>query len=153
MKFALIVRNRVASVAGLDAPAASEILHVEIKDHYAVGDVIGVWPIYSFGEDEIIVGRNNKHLDFRLSVLKVLDGDKASVIVSTICTVHNLSGKLYLFFVVPFHRRGVRKLERFPLGLNRDSQAGRKGGVLACDSVSGMRHDQAIFDGSAGACG
>ncbi len=110
MKFALIVRNKVASVAGLDAPAASEILHVEIKDHYAVGDVIGVWPIYSLSQDEIIVGRNNKHLDFRLSVLKVLDGDKASVIVSTICTVHNLSGKLYLFFVVPFHRYGVRKL-------------------------------------------
>ena len=110
MKFALIVRNKVASLAGLDAPTASEILHVEIKDHYAVGDVIGIWPIYSLGEDEIIVGRNNKHLDFRLSVLKVIDGDEASVSVSTICKVHNLSGKLYLFFVVPFHRYGVRKL-------------------------------------------
>ena len=26
-------------------------------------------------------------------------------------------------------------LERFPLGLNRDSQGGRKGGVLASDSA------------------
>ena len=110
MKLALIVRNKVASVAGLDAPTASEIHHVEIRDHYAVGDVIGVWPIYLLSEDEIIVGRNNKHLNFRLSVLKVLDGDKANVIVTTICTVQNLSGKLYLFLVVPFHRYGVRKL-------------------------------------------
>jgi len=47
----------------------------------------------------------------------------------------------------------AKALERFPLGLNRDSQVPRKGGVLAGDSVSGMRHDQAIFDGSAGACG
>ena len=43
-------------------------------------------------------------------MLKVRDGDGASVVVSTICTVHNLAGKLYLFFVVPFHRYGVRKL-------------------------------------------
>ena len=110
MKLALIVRNKVASLAGLDAPTASEILHVEIKDHYVVGDIIGVWPIYVLGQDEIVVGRDNKHLDFRLSVLKVLDGAEASVIVSTICTVHNVFGKLYLFFVGPYHRLGVRRL-------------------------------------------
>ena len=110
MKLLLIVRNKVASLAGLDAPAASEILHVEIRDCYAVGEKIGVWPIFSLSDDEVVTGRNNKHLDFRLSVLKVRDGDGASVVVSTICTVHNLAGKLYLFFVVPFHRYGVRKL-------------------------------------------
>jgi len=110
MKLLLIVRNKVASLAGLDAPAASEILHVEIRDRYAVGEKIGVWPIFSLSDDEVVTGRNNQHLDFRLSVLKVRDGDGASVVVSTICTVHNLAGKLYLFFVVPFHRYGVRKL-------------------------------------------
>jgi len=110
MKLLLIVRNKVASMAGLDAPTASEVMNIEIKDHYVVGDVIGVWPIYTLGDDEIVVGRDNKHLDFRLSVLKVFDDAEASVIVSTVCTVHNLSGKLYLFFVVPFHRLGVRKL-------------------------------------------
>jgi Protein of unknown function (DUF2867) len=110
VKLLLIVRNRVASVAGLEAPTVSEILRVEIKDHYVVGDKIGAWPIFSLGENELVAGRNNKHLDFRLSVLKVTDGDRTSVVVSTICTVHNLAGKVYLFFVVPFHRYGVRKL-------------------------------------------
>ena len=33
-----------------------------------------------------------------------------SVVVSTICSVHNLSGKIYLFFIVPFHRTGVQSL-------------------------------------------
>ena len=32
MKLLLIVRNKVASLAGLDAPTASEILHVEMKN-------------------------------------------------------------------------------------------------------------------------
>jgi Protein of unknown function (DUF2867) len=110
MKLLLIVRNKVALLAGLDAPTASEILHVEIKDRYVVGEKIGVWPIFSLSEDEIVAGRNNKHMDFRLSVLKMPGADGTSVVVTTICTVHNLSGKLYLFLVVPFHRYGVRKL-------------------------------------------
>jgi len=47
MKLLLIVRNKAASLAGLDAPTASEILRVEIKDRYVVGEKIGVWPIFS----------------------------------------------------------------------------------------------------------
>jgi hypothetical protein len=119
MKLLLIVRNKVASLAGLDAPTASEILRVEIKDRYVVGEKIGVWPIFSISENEVVAGRNNQHMDFRLSVLKARDGDRASVFVSTICTVHNLSGKIYLFFVVPFHRYGVRKLMANALATRR----------------------------------
>ena len=119
MKLLLIARNKVASLAGLDAPTASEILHVEIKDHYVVGEKIGVWPIFALSENEVVVGRDNKHMDFRLSVLKVLDSDGTSVVASTICSVHNLFGKLYLFFVVPFHRYGVRKLMARALAARR----------------------------------
>ena len=119
MKLLLIVRNKVAALAGLDAPTASEILHVEIKDRYVVGEKIGVWPIFSLGEDEVVAGRNNKHMDFRVSVLKLRDGEGAWVLVSTVCRVHNLAGKLYLFFIVPFHRYGVRKLMANALAARR----------------------------------
>ena len=77
---------------------------------YSVGDKIGPWPIYFVGDNEIVAGRNNKHLDFRLSVLRVRDDDAGSVVVSTICSVHNVFGKIYLFFIVPFHRTGVKSL-------------------------------------------
>ena len=110
MKILLIVRNRIASFCGLDAPTASEIINLEIKSSYSVGDKIGVWPIFSLTETELVAGRDNKHLDFRLSVLRVTDGETASVVVSTLCTVHNAFGKLYLFFVVPFHKWGVQRL-------------------------------------------
>ena len=44
-------------------------------------------------------------------------------------------------------------LERFPLGLNWDSQGARKGGILAGDSDFGMRHGQALFGRFAGSRG
>jgi len=110
LKILLIVRNRIASFCGLDAPTASEIINLEIKNSYSIGDMIGVWPIFSLTETELVAGRDNKHLDFRLSVLRLMDGERASVVVSTVCTVHNAIGRLYLFFIVPFHKWGVQRL-------------------------------------------
>jgi hypothetical protein len=111
MKVLLIVRNKIASFAGLNAPSTSDIIHVEIRDRrYAVGEKIGLWRIFSLSENEVVAGGNDKHMDFRVSVLKVPDGDGTSVVVSTVCTIHNLEGKLYLFFIIPIHRYGVRKL-------------------------------------------
>ena len=110
MKFLLIVRNRIASFCGIDAPTASEIVNLEIRSSYRAGDKIGVWPIFTLTETELVAGRNNKHLDFRLSVLRVTDGETANVVVSTLCTVHNVFGKIYLFFIVPFHKWGVQRL-------------------------------------------
>jgi hypothetical protein len=52
-------------------------------------------------------------------VLKRPGGDGSSVVVSTVCTIHNLSGKLYLFFVAPFHRYGVRRLMANALAAGR----------------------------------
>jgi hypothetical protein len=119
MKIVLIARHRIASFFGLEVPTASEVINVEVKGSYSVGDKIGVWPIFSLTDNELVAGRDNKHLDFRLSVLKEMDGESESVVVSTLCIVHNWFGKAYLFFVVPFHKWGVQLL------LSRAIVAGR----------------------------
>jgi len=108
IKLALVLRNRVAKSCGLAVPAESDILEPPRKETYQVGDIIGPWPIFSVNENELIAGRNNGHLDFRLSILRELEGQSPSVVVSTICVVHNWIGKVYLFFIVPFHRWGVK---------------------------------------------
>jgi len=109
-KVLLILRNAIAKLAGLEVPTVAEIMKPNIRNAYSVGEKIGPWPIFFIGGNEIIAGRNNKHLDFRVSVLKTVDGETMSVVVSTICTVHNLFGKIYLLFIVPFHRNGVKSL-------------------------------------------
>jgi hypothetical protein len=110
MKIPLIIRNAIVPLFGLTAPTATEVINFEIKNDYSVGDKIGVWPILALTENELITGRDNKHLDFRLSVLKLTNDGVPSVTVSTVCMVNNMFGKIYLLFVVPFHKWGVQRL-------------------------------------------
>src|SRR5262249_17114104 len=119
MKAMLILRNALARLAGLEVPTVTEIMKPEVRTAYRVGDKLGPWPVFFVGENEIIAGRDNRHMDFRLSVLKETDGAAADVVVSTICSVHNLFGKIYLLLIVPFHRAGVQAL------LSRAVRAGR----------------------------
>ena len=119
MKAMLILRNALARLVGLEAPTVAEIMKPQIGKAYRAGDKIGPWPVFFVGDNEIIAGRDNKHMDFRLSVLKVRNGEAADVVVSTICSVHNLFGKVYLFLIVPFHRAGVQSL------LSRAARHGR----------------------------
>jgi hypothetical protein len=110
MKRILTARNRVASLCGLNTATSSEIVKPEMKNSYKVGDKIGPWPIFSLNQSELVAGRDNKHLDFRLSVLKEPTGEAMNAVVSTVCTTHNAFGRIYLFFIIPFHRWGVRRL-------------------------------------------
>lgn len=110
MKLALVTRNRIASLCGLDAPTSAEIMNPDVKSSYRVGEKIGPWPIFSITKTELIAGRDNKHLDFRLSVMKVTNDQVTSTVISTVCTVHNRFGKVYLFFIVPFHKWGLKQL-------------------------------------------
>ena len=50
-------------------------------------------PIFFLGPDELVAGRDNKHMDFRLSIMKVRDRDGPSVVVSTLSMVHNRFGR------------------------------------------------------------
>ena len=108
MRRALRVRNRFVRSLGLPVAAGSDEFDATRLDHYNVGDSIGRWPIYVLNDHELVAGRDNSHLDFRVSILRIAQGERPAVIVSTVCVVHNWAGKLYLFFVLPFHRIGIK---------------------------------------------
>jgi hypothetical protein len=110
IKAPLLVRNAAAKVFGLETPSAHLILNPVKSDQYRVGDTIGPWPIFHLSPTELIAGRNNKHLDFRLSILKPEPQAPGAVVVSTICNTHNMYGKAYLRVIIPFHVWGVQWL-------------------------------------------
>lgn len=62
-------------------------------------DKVGFFPIEQANDTELIAGFNDKHLDFRISVLS----DKGAIYLATWVHPHNLGGKLYLNTILPFH--------------------------------------------------
>lgn len=62
-------------------------------------DKLGPFPVESESESELIAGFDDKHLEFRVSVIS-RDG---RVSLATWVHTHNLGGRLYLRAILPFH--------------------------------------------------
>ena len=118
-KWLLILRNRIAAACGLATPDDADILRPEQRAIYAVGETIGPWPIFALAADELIAGRDNAHLDFRVSILRERTEAGGRVTVTTRCHTHGWPGRVYLWVIAPFHKAGVRGL------LARAARAGR----------------------------
>jgi hypothetical protein len=72
---------------------------------------IGFFPVVSSTSGEIVLGENDRHLDFRLSVL-IARGDGAldQLVATTAVHCHNRLGRIYLRVITPFHHLVVRSL-------------------------------------------
>ncbi len=70
---------------------------------------IGIFKVYSTTEREIVLGEDDKHLDFRVSVLCTAQAAGGRrLVVSTVVHCHNRLGRTYIFVIAPFHRLIVR---------------------------------------------
>lgn len=86
-RFLLVIRRIVTAPFGLsqDGPEAA--------------DKVGPFPVEVETDTELVAGFNDKHLDFRVSILS-RDG---KVSLATWVHPHNLGGRLYLKLILPFH--------------------------------------------------
>jgi hypothetical protein len=76
--------------------------------------VIGFFPLLSKKDAELVVGADDRHLDFRAAIL-VRSGAaaKRELVAVTVAHCHNLLGRTYMAAIAPFHRIIVRaNLER-----------------------------------------
>jgi Protein of unknown function (DUF2867) len=66
---------------------------------------IGTFPLVSKSPERVVVGLDDKHLDFRLvvDVINFEDGHQ-TVTATTFVKTHNAFGRFYLGVVKPFHR-------------------------------------------------
>lgn len=89
----LYARHRLVAPFGLSTSGAESGV-----------ESFGIFPIVAETSDEIILGFDDKHLDFRISVFS----NQGMVYFATWVKTHNLGGKLYLGAVLPFHKLIVR---------------------------------------------
>jgi hypothetical protein len=74
--------------------------------------MIGIFPVVSETPNLLVVGLNDKHLDFRLVVDVATSGGARNVTATTLVKTHNQLGRTYLAIILPFHRLIVRTLLR-----------------------------------------
>lgn len=77
-----------------------------------VGGKLGPFTVHTITPTEVIMGDNDSHLDFRISILK----SNGYFHLATWVKPHNLLGRSYLRIIVPFHvaisRTFTRRLVR-----------------------------------------
>jgi len=100
------VRDAIVSCFGLKTARELSTLPDETR-----GDRIAFFKVYARSESEIILGEDDRHLGFRLSVLRSPDlspADGGLLTVSTVVHCHNVLGRAYIAVIAPFHRLVVK---------------------------------------------
>jgi Protein of unknown function (DUF2867) len=118
----LRLRGVFAKIAGLKHPQMTEVGAVEAgagRRPYAVGERVGLFPVQSITAQELILGIDDKHLNFRVSVLRSLKNSLEYVTISTVVELNNSLGRAYLFVIKPFHKLIVRSMLQNALNKGR----------------------------------
>jgi hypothetical protein len=104
------LRNRVVSRFGL------QVSHADVpRDHGGTirpGTAVGIFLVLARSDDELLMGLDDKHLDFRFSLLMESSGQRERAIATTTVKFNNTWGRLYFTFVKPFHRLIIPALLR-----------------------------------------
>jgi hypothetical protein len=74
-------------------------------------DRISIFKVFATDPHEVVLGEDDTHLDFRVSVLVRPDGRRPAgreLVVTTVVHCHNRLGRLYIAAIRPFHKLVVR---------------------------------------------
>lgn len=109
--FLLVLRNKIVSVFGLKNDIG-DTKHPE-SFKFEPGEQAGLFRVFIRTNDEIILGEDDKHLNFRVSLFLQESGNNKSnkiVTVTTIVIYNNWFGQLYFFMIKPFHKLIVTRM-------------------------------------------
>lgn len=100
------LRNRLVRLFGLKTGANVDDSEKMLSDAaFEEGEQIGLFKVFRKTANEIIVGEDDKHLNFRVSLfIEAQDKTSKKLTVSTTVKFHNWLGRLYFLPVKPFHK-------------------------------------------------
>lgn len=98
------LRNGIVKFLGLKTG-----IPADYHDRFEVGGYIKFFKIHSIGSDEIILGADDTHLNFR-AVIKNTNSQNYNIKVTTLVEFNNQKGKIYMKIIKPFHRLVVMKM-------------------------------------------
>ena len=106
--FRLLLRIRDVVMAGFGVKTSDQLRAAAVR---AKAEHISFFPVLARSDRELILGEDDRHLDFRLSVLLRVrpDGVGSEVVATTVVHCHNRLGRAYLMAIRPFHWLVVRE--------------------------------------------
>jgi hypothetical protein len=96
------LRNALARLVGLDTGGYKRDTY--ISDYYHVGSRAVYFTVIDRNDNEILMAENDKHLDFRISVLMNRQSSDITIFLTTLVKFNNSLGRIYFLLVKPFHR-------------------------------------------------
>ena len=102
------VRNKIVSIFGLKTSGNMNDRQKQLENFKCEkGERLGLFKVFDKAENEVILGEDDKHLNFRISLFlnnHKTDLTKKEIIISTTVEFKNWFGRLYFIPVKPFHR-------------------------------------------------
>jgi hypothetical protein len=102
------LRNIIVALLGLKTPDKISNREQKLANFKCEpGEKLGLFKVFSKSDNEVILGEDDKHLNFRVSLLldhNTIDPTKKTLIVSTTVVFNNWFGRMYFMPVRPFHR-------------------------------------------------
>jgi hypothetical protein len=142
LKTAKQLQGLAAAHAASDAASVGTSVATAVATSVATSgrdERIGLFKNYEIHKHEIVLGEDDKHLDFRVSVLLQTRTAAAAsaryLTVSTVVHCHNRLGRAYIRIIAPFHRLIVQAILRraaragWPTSVG-DAQAARDPNVV-----------------------
>lgn len=105
----IVVRNAVVKRLGLKT--AMERPQTGARTRKA-GDRIGAFRIFDIRDGDVVLGEDDRHLDFRTGLHWRAEPGGVRLHVSNAVAPHNIAGRCYLALVTPLHRRIVPLMTR-----------------------------------------
>lgn len=75
-----------------------------------VGQSFGLFKVFEMNQREIVLGEDDKHLNFRVSIYLEQIEKQSNLIISTTVNYHNTLGKIYFLLIKPFHKIVVKTM-------------------------------------------
>jgi len=103
----LAMRHKIVKLVGLKTDNETERQKQLENFKCEKGDRVGLFKVFDKTENEVIMGEDDKHLNFRVSfLLDKIDGSTLTkkITITTVVQFNNFFGRLYFLVICPFHK-------------------------------------------------
>lgn len=98
VRLLMFIRGHIINLLGLKP-------HIHSQSHdFTIGNRVASFKVIATHPNELIVGDDDKHLNYRISTLKTSRNGNTYITISTAVEIHNRLGQMYMFCVKPFHK-------------------------------------------------